>query len=56
MLYAKGDTLNKKKVNKISKNRHKQDNVLYTLYSSLIKNGGKANEFLSKKEISNSEK
>ena len=51
VLFAKGDTLNEKTVKKISKSRYAKDKVLYSLYSSFVKNGGKANEFSSKKVI-----
>ena len=51
MLFAKGDTINEKTVKKISKSRYEKDKVLYNLNSSFVKNGGKANEFLSKKVV-----
>ena len=51
MLFAKGDTLNEKMVKKISKSRYENDKVLYNLYSSFVKNGGKANEVLSKQVV-----
>ena len=51
MLFAKGDTLKEKAVKKISKNRYAKDKIFYNLYSSIVKNGGKANGFLSKKVV-----
>ena len=45
MLFAKADTLNEKTVRNISKIRYAKDKVLYNMYSSFVKNGGKVNEF-----------
>ena len=38
-------------VKKISKNAFENDIILYNLYSSFVKNGGKANEVLSKQVV-----
>ena len=51
LLFAKGDTFNEKKVTKISKSRYAKDRILHNLYKSFVKNGGKANEFSSKKVV-----
>ena len=51
MLFANSDTLNEKRVKKILKSRYAKDKVLYNLYSSFVKNGGKAKEFSSKKVV-----
>ena len=63
VVFAKVDTLSKKFVKKISKSRYAKGKALYNLYSSFVKNGGKAKEFSSKKvvplytgEIGNSER
>ena len=51
VLFAKGDRFNKKMVKKISKSRYAKDKVLYNLYSSFVKNGGKANGFSRKNVV-----
>ena len=51
VLFANGDTLNKKRVKKILKSRYAKDKVLHNLYSSFVKNGGKAKEFSSKEVV-----
>ena len=51
LLFAKDGTLNKKSGRKILKNRYAKNKVLYNLYSSFVENGGKANEFSSKKVV-----
>ena len=51
VVFAKVDTLSKKFVKKISKSRYAKGKALYNLYSSFVKNGGKAKEFSSKKVV-----
>ena len=51
LLFAKDGTLNEKTGRKILKCRYAKNKVLYNLYSGFVENGGKANEFSSKKVI-----
>ena len=48
VLFAKGDELNEKTVNKLAKSRYDKDRVLSNLYREFKKNGGKIKELKTK--------
>ena len=48
VLFAKGDKLNEKTVNKLAKSRYHKDTVLLNLYKEFKKNGGKIKELKTK--------
>ena len=48
VLFAKGDELNERTVNKLAKSRYDKDTVLLNLYREFKKNGGKIKELKTK--------
>ena len=53
ILFAKGETLDDKTVKNISKSKYSKDIVLYNLYKEYVKNGGKKEDFKTKKIVIN---